>query len=376
MSVNQQQPLAYEDEINLADIFRVLFRKKRFILITTAASVCIGLLYALSLNKVYEAQTLLLPPSAENIQTLNPSLGNLIGSIKANNDRYYMAPHSVFDGFIRNINSTQLRQEFLDKYNILRAQSESTSAIEPEKLMYADISELSDSLEVNLNAKNGGSISLVGGDEGKTGFFLDGLVELSAQKTKKQLVRNLQVHLKSKIQHLKVAIAAKRAVYKQRREDELEHLREAYQIAKSLNIVEYLLLPKIRGNTKNTPSKELNRPEKLIEKMETKNLSSYMRGTKVLQAEINAITNRKNEDFKIVGLRNLQERLARLESITIEEDMLQTVIVDKKAIVDVERIGPKRKLIVLSSLILGLVLGVLSVFILGFISNFKKEINS
>ena len=66
-----QPQLAYEDEISLVDIVSLLLRRKKLILGITAVVVCIGLLYAFTQKRVYQVETVLLPPSFENIQPLN-----------------------------------------------------------------------------------------------------------------------------------------------------------------------------------------------------------------------------------------------------------------------------------------------------------------
>lgn len=345
---NQSQ-LVYEDEISLVDIVNVLLRRKKLILGITIVVVCIGLIYAFSAKRVYEVETILLPPSFENIQPLNALNSDNVNSNK------------VFDGFISNINSRKLRKEFFDKFEILEMLSGDSSQVQNAKNENDLFEIFSKALKIKHEKKSSVTwVTLEGVYEERLGGWLDGFIAMANQKTINQLARDLQANIDSKIKSLKINISSKRSIYKQRREDELGRLQEAFQTAKSLGIRDY-------NNTSSMPSKNNNLSIYMQEK------KIYMQGTIVLQAEMTALKNRKSDDIHIKGLRDLQEELTRLETIKIEKNKLQTVIVDKKANVSIEPIRPKRILIVILSLVFGGMLGIFCVFILEFISKFKKQ---
>ena len=348
-----QPQLAYEDEISLVDIVKVLLRRKKLIFGITAFVVCIGLLYAFTQQRVYQVETILLPPSIENIQPLKV-FGNNVGS---NN----VGSNNVFASFKRNINSIKFKKEFFDKFNLLETlSSESTQVLtDIQKNNYFE--SFSKSISIKSDKKsNSTSITLEGTHQEKIGPWLDSLVAMANQETVNQLVKDLQLSINEKIKSIKIDISSKRSIYKKRREDELGRLEEAYQTAKKLGLREY-----------NNTGTKLSNANNLSIYM--KGVKLYMQGTEVLLAEIEALKNRKSDDIHISGLRDLQEQLTRLESIKIEKDKLQTVTVDKKAVVNIETIGPKRKLIVILSLILGGMLGIFVVFVFEFLSKLKKE---
>lgn len=354
---NQSQ-VVYEDEISLVDIVKVLLRRKKLIFGITALVVCIGLVYAFTSKRIYEVETILLPPSYEDIQPLNV-LNN--GNVKNSN---IIESKDVFDVFNRNIKSRKLIKTFFDKFKVLETLSVDSAQTLTEKDINNYFEDFSKAIKVNTEKKaNSTKITLEGRNKEKIGLWLDSFVAMANQETINQLIKDLQSNIDSKTKSLKINISSKRSIYKQRREDELGRLHEALQTAKNLGILDY-------NNTSSMPSKNNNLSIYMQEK------KIYMQGTRVLQAEITALKNRKSDDIHIVGLRDLQEQLTRLEAIKIDKNKLQTVIVDKTASVDIEPIRPKRKLIVILSLILGGLLGIFAVFILEFINNFKKQANS
>ena len=343
-----QPQLAYEDEISLVDVVKVLLRRKKLILGTTAIAVCLGLLYAFTQQRVYQVETILLPPSIENIQPLKV-FGNNVDS------------NSVFASFKSNINTRKFKKEFFDKFNLLETlSSESTQVLtDIQKNNYFE--SFSKSISVKFDkASKSTYITLEGTHQEKIGPWLDSLVAMGNQETVNQLVNNLQASINEKAKSLKIDISSKRSIYKKRREDELGRLEEAYQTAKKIGLRGY----------NNTETKLSNANNLSIYMGDVK---LYMQGTEVLLAEIEALKNRKSDDIHISGLRDLQEELTRIESIKIEKDKLQTVMVDKKAVVNIETIGPKRKLIVILSLVLGGMLGIFGVFIMEFLSKLKKQ---
>jgi len=361
-----QSQSASTDEISLVDIINVLWRRKKIVLGITLIAVVAGLFYAFTQKRVYQVETILLPPSFENIQPLN-ALNNY--NINSNN----LNSNDAFAVFIGNINSRKLKKAFFEKFKVLETFSADSTQALTEKNNNKIFEGFLKAIKVKVGKETADStvITLEGTYKEKIGFWLDSLVEMANQESINQLVRNLHADINSKIKSLKIEISSKRSIYKQRREDELRRLEEAYQIAKELGIRGHLFVPNVEGSFNRAVSAELNSISKSLSN--ENNLSVYMKGTKVLQAEINALKNRKSDDFHITGLRDLEEQLTRLESIKIEKDKLQAVRIDKKAVIDVEPIRPNRKLIAILSLILGGMLGIFAVFIVEFVNNLKKQ---
>ena len=101
----------------------------------------------------------------------------------------------------------------------------------------------------------------------------------------------------------------------------------------------------------------------------------YYRGYRALNAEINILKNRKSDDPFIIGLRDLQEKLALLRSIKIEEEGIHAVTVDQAAYPPKNRIKPNRRLIVSLGTVVGLFLGIFLVFFVSFVQK-QKETHS
>lgn len=215
---------------------------------------------------------------------------------------------------------------------------------------------------------SGDKIFLEGAYKEKLGVWLDSFVSFANNKAVEQWVGNENSDRTIKISNLKIQIDSKRKIHLYNIKNELDSLKEAYQIAKELGIDKHLFVPDINSPNVST---ELNRISKSVSSLS--NHSIYMKGTKVLKAEINALEKRKSDDLNIVGLNPLQEELAKLESIIINKGLLQAIMIGKKAAINVKTVGPKRKLIVILAFVLGIMLGFFAAFMMEFIRSFKRQ---
>jgi len=191
-------------------------------------------------------------------------------------------------------------------------------------------------------------------------------------------------------------IASLRDKVRGERLDRIAKLKEAANIAHSLDIKDYNL--KIISDSAMTTSQ-------ILTGISSDDLEPYARGYVAIEAEIINLSNRTIDDPFIPELRGLQEKLkllehnrkveqlksrenddpfikslrvkenelARLASIDIDPATVKTAHIDQAAFPPDKRIKPKRKLIVVLGFMLGLMLGVFAAFFVNFIENQREE---
>ena len=292
------------------------------------------------------------PPSIDNIQQLKLVSNNAVST------------KNVFESFIRNIESRTLRIAFFNKFNILEAYRIPLNV----KLSDREINEAFESFSKAIKVIKDKNLTYVrvvfeGIHKDKVGIWLDAFVEMANQETINDLVNIVNIETKLKIKNLKVEISNKRSFYKQRTNDELGRLEEALQTAKNLGLHEH-----------NSSRVTLPNNNNLSIYMQDSKL--YMKGTKIIEAEIKALKNRKLDDMHINGLRGLQENVFRLEAIKVDKNILQTVFVDKKAEELVEQIRPRRALIIILSFLIAGVLAIIGVFFMEFVLKLRSKVDS
>ncbi|MNJ51532.1 hypothetical protein D3C77_468400 [compost metagenome] len=87
---------------------------------------------------------------------------------------------------------------------------------------------------------------------------------------------------------------------------------------------------------------------------------TYMRGVKALEAEIENLKSRESDDAFIKSLREEQVSLAFYKSFNVKPDSVQVYRPDGEVEVPDEPVKPRKFLIVVMGVFLGLVLGILS----------------
>jgi len=93
----------------------------------------------------------------------------------------------------------------------------------------------------------------------------------------------------------------------------------------------------------------------------------FIPGLRDLQESLSRLRSIKSDDPFIDGLRDLQENLALLRSIKIEEEGMHSVTIDQAAYPPKNRIKPNRRLIVSLGTVIGLFLGIFLVFVVSFV---------
>ena len=347
---NQQQNHINGNEISLIDIACMILLRRKMIISVAAIVTIIGIVYAFSVQRIYRVESVLLPPTFENIQVLNVENVNEITAEK------------VYLEFTNNFKARSIRKEFFKKASILDfkvGNSKSTLSESAANSMF-------DAFSNNLRFIDGNRVVLDGIEKDKIGVWLDEYVDMVNRKTIESLVRNAEAKINIKKNAINSEISSKRAIYKQIRKDEMSSLDEAYRIAKNLGIHEHLLISR-----KKVTSKE---KVKLLTQLSSITIPNYMKGTKLLKAEINILKGRTFDDGHIDGLRDLQEKLSILEAIKIDKTILNSVVVDKKATVKVEPVSPNRRLILIISLVFAVFLGVFSAIVAEFFSKVRSSL--
>jgi len=230
---------------------------------------------------------------------------------------------------------------------------ERTSETRDEDI-YEDFAEI-----IKVNNGDGLSISIELHDPNVAAQWVNNYVQFIDSETIKRVVENKRNAIKNQIRDIEYEIASKRHMAKERREDEIKVLEEAIIIARSLGVKERVDATNVVQNN------QLN--------ISTSSIPLYYRGFRALNAEKQKLEKRKTDDPFIPGLRDLQENLALLRSIKINEKNLHAMNVDQAAYPPTNRIKPKRRLIAISGTVAGLFLGIFLAFFASFVMKLKED---
>jgi LPS O-antigen subunit length determinant protein (WzzB/FepE family) len=414
------QYLPQDDEINLADLWKVLVAKKFFIFGFTAIITLLAIVIVLIMPRTYQTTAHFLPPKASDLEELNiPAIS------------YSLSSEDAYNSFILNLKSRALRLEFFNEHNLSSKLSDDPTVNKDQ--VFEKI--FNQELVVKQNLKKKGqqafvSISYDGKDPELIAKIVNDYIKFVHDKTIEEFLDLVKRNISMKQVDLEdVIIQSKKRVIAQRRQDEIERLIEADAIAR-LELLEKIKALKERTEQKRQDrmvtleealviAKQLNIVDPIDSWSELKNndqaankvsinnksLPEYTRGSKTLQAELQALKSRTSNDPFTPGLRELQEQLQRLEqnsrvevlktrtndepfiadlrdlkeqiaklkNIEINDARIKAAMFDQMAVVPENPIKPKRKLIVMISFVLAFMLSIFLAFFFNFIEKSRAE---
>ncbi len=339
-------PACPDDELSLLDIWRVLWRNKTLITGMIFVSILLATVVAFSLPKIYQAEIILEPSSASDIARLN------IAEI------YEVDSKSVYAEFVNNLRDRGVRYQFF-KSNYLKMEQGGNSKKERADYVLSE-KKFEKLIRISSKGKNPivGSVTIEGENAASISRWLNGYIKFVDDYTVQGIIDDIQEKISITVINLEEGIDSLRLLAKQHRLDRISQLKDAITIAKKADIRESLGIPLVLNNRV-----DCGKENATISSANISGTQEYYKGYLVLQAELNQLQIRKNDDPFIPGLRDLQGRIVFLEKKHIRPDKIHAVKVDLQAIANNNPISPRRFLIILMGGILGTMVGVFSVFI-------------
>jgi len=400
-------PVQMSDEVDLAAIVKAIWHQKR--LLTT--SVIVGLLCAgvgifLSTTE-YQVSSILRPAALNELDALNRSeiyslppaeaLTRIGASLESYETRleFFRSNQKLFEAFVR---PGQTLEQSFEAFN-----HNSVNIILPDP----NISEsLTTYIKIQLNYPQGvDGVSI-----------LNGFVDYAVLKERAQISSDLTVIVNNRLNELKGKLMAARAAYDTEKEAKIVSLLEADSLARAkledeLSALRAQLKTE-RGNRVSQLSEAISIAQKLgirkpstpssisesertgannIMRTEVNNQQNpmYFLGVEALEAERNALLQRKSDDFStnriaqiakelamlksnreievlnrrknedlfLSGVQPLRTEITRLKNLNLDMSGLKLATVDKQALEPLNPIKPQKALIIVLGVVLGLLAG-------------------
>ena len=333
-----------DDTIDLFELWITLWNKRWLVIGVTAVAALGSVVYALLQPPVYKAEALLLPPKAKDVQSLNVQGVQGVGAA------------GVFAAFKNNLDSRTLQKKFIQDFGLMELLAPERTPQTRDEDIYEGFAEM-----IKIESGGSTSVSIELYDPEVAAQWVNDYVKFMDTETIRLLVENMRNSITNQIRDIEYTISSKREMAKQRREDQILQYIEASTIAAKLGVKDRVDATNVVQNNQLNSS--------------TTSTPLYYRGFRALNAEIAILKNRKSDDPFIIGLRDLQENLALLRSIKIEDEGLHAVSIDQAAYPPKNRIKPNRRLIASLGTVVGLFLGIFLVFFVSFVQK-QKEIHS
>lgn len=402
----QPQPLA-NDEIDLVELFRALWRQRLLIVGVTFAATLIAAAYAFLATPYYQTKTYLRPVPQSMLDQLNET------------GIYKLTPEDALSRVASGLSSYDKRLDYF------LSNQEMFQAIEPKgdsaEQAFADFNEQAFEMlhpdpkkTENRSAYVGLKLTYPKGMEGSA--IVNGFVDYVLELERKEIAEDLESLIANRLASLDMNMEAQRANYsaskeakiatlledaalkraqlqdelaalraelKIRRNNRIQELNEAITIADSLGI---------RTPTSPSAMTASARSGTQVIRTEVTNQEAplYFLGTEALTAERDALKNRTSDDFVepriaeiqseltllennreveilkaregedlyLTNLAQLREEASRLKGIKLDTERLRLVRLDQPALQSLNPIKPKKALILALGLVLGAMLGI------------------
>jgi len=400
-------PVPPSDEIDLLVLFHAIWRQKRLILLVTALAGLAAATYVFFATPMYQVSSVLRPVAINELDALNRSEIYLLpprdalikvgAALESYDTRlgFFRANQHLFKAFERPGRTLEQSFEEFDRNSI--------------KLVLPDPKKTD-----SLSAYIGLELDYPEGVDGVS--ILNKFVDYAISVERERIAADMDVIIKNRLSELSGKLAAARSSYDTDKEakiallfegdnlkraqlqDELKALRiqlkstrtnkmsqltEAIAIARSLGI-QKPTTPTALGESGRSGANSVMRTE-----INNQNIPLYFMGVEALVAERTALENRKtddftegriaqiarelqllqsnreiemlnrreNEDLFLSGVQPLRAEILRLQNLNIDMSRLKLVTVDRQALEPISPVKPRKTLIIMIGLFLGLVLG-------------------
>lgn len=423
-SMNRAQPSFPQGDVDLYVIFRVVWQQKNLIAVVTGTALLIALAYCFLAPTQYQVSSVLRPAALNELDALNRSevyklppneaLSKVGASLESYETRlgFFRANQSLFQKFERPGRSLEQSFEDFNRDSIRLALPDQKKS-----------DSLSNFIGLVLNyPKDIDGVAI-----------LNGFVDYAIAVEREQIAADLKVIVANRLNELKGKIDAVRSNYetekdariaslleadgvkraqlqdelkalrlqlKTERNDRMAQLSEAISIAESLGIKKPTT-PSALADGERTGSASVMRTE-----VNNQQIPLYFMGVEALEAErkalqrrtsddftearvaqiakellllqsnrqVEILAQRKNEDIFLSNVQPLRAEVARLRNLNIDISRLKLVTIDRQALAPVDPIKPRKGLIIVISLILGVLLGSILAFIRHVVSTHRSRL--
>jgi len=353
-----EQANYHEDEIDLIELVAKLWKEKWLIIFSTIVAVILGALYAFTYTPVYKISAQLNKPTKSEIVAFNQT------------DFFSITVDDLFSIFIETLETNDhLNDLATNNADLL----ESATGIKINENIYNNLSAVRNINYPNTAKKSNDltpdiyTISY----QGINREILNKLIAADLENATKTTIKNINERYKSTLLLLSKKLqanslleknsiddrlTARKAYVLASRSDRLRELKEALKIAKALNLQSPSSLSRL-AESNTSKQVEINSNQDPL----------YLRGTKLLEAEIENLKNIENDVYLDIEIRKLESQKLLLQSnrqLDLLKDLLdQTALIVKASFYSknfnspINPIKPRKTLILVMSIFLGAILG-------------------
>lgn len=346
---------AHGDEIDVAALWRGLWGARRTIGVMTLIVTALACVYAYAIAPVvFETRVVLLPPRAADLAGYNQAhqLSQAIyhasdaaqdpaGEQPTDNAIARITPNQAYRVFQRHLSSANLRTQFLASI-----QTESGQGLRAGDAAASEALQEALTIELPKSRQDQTVVAWRGEDPVLIARWANRYVHAAMQAARTELLDTLASEVAMRARSTQLQSEVVRSVGRVERRFEMARVRDALHIAQAIGLEGLAHTPRLLSPY-------------LDEVM-------YLQGSRALQAQLRALSDRQIDDPFLVQLLPLRQARLLLERIALDPAGLRVAMLDASAQVSQVPVQPRRWLIVLLGAALGLMLGTAVALLRGF----------
>lgn len=341
-----------DDEIDLRELCRQLWQRRWLVGAVFLVVLACAVAYAFLAKPVYRAEFLVLPPTgaqlsayhdlADRLDRLMPEDSSqlLTLSIQTQSQNSLPTDKDLYDRFTENLQSNTVQSTFINQVFIPDLSGR------PGRADARWQSRLDDALTITLPRRNQTATSLAfsGGVPAQLVDWLNRYLDMTMDLTQRQIHRVLSARQSFVLTLVREQIQALRNQAKADRLAAIDQVQNALSVAKEIGLQD--ASPQTQWSDNMTRGGDL----------------MYLQGSRALTATLAALKTRTSDDAYISKLPSLLEKERQLQQLDLKPKM-DFAYIDRPAFSPSQPIKPLRTLIIAIGGLLGLMLGVLVVFV-------------
>lgn len=367
---SSDKPLTGIHGIDLLEII-VIFQRYRVLMLTIVLLVLALTALGIALMpNVYQARVRLSPPLPSDVEQLNVFDVEFRTAENKENTTpvhsfYQIDEEEIYNKFIRFLQSSQLRYRFFEERNLFQELKSDDETIADKRTVFEEkfssLIQLDDLRSLHQNPLEAVTVTLEGRNEDLIVEWLNAYVNYVDGYTVRTIVNGISKKAQLQEHAITKQIQSLYALQASRNRDAVQRYREAISIAEAIGLVDQACIPFSSGG---------KNEKKMGVSLVPGNDLMYLRGSRALQAELNVLQHRKDEDPFIPELPALQQRLAFLAQVKIAVSSIHAVQQDQLAYADGRPVRPKRILLG----VLGFCLGCLLAVFAALLANWRQTV--
>tara|TARA_R110000772_G_scaffold27951_2_gene70812 strand:+ start:507 stop:1589 length:1083 start_codon:yes stop_codon:yes gene_type:complete len=325
------------DEIDLIELFRGLWQQKALILIFTLVALISAAAFVFLSHPEYEAKAGVLPPQLSDIAGYN------LGRSEVKLSQFSVS--DVYAVFKADLLSESLKRSFFRDVYVPSLAEDKRSGAQDKLWMEFNDEVLTVKASDVKNRPGFYEVIILNESSELAAKWANQYVVMAAERTERGMQENVLTEIAARVKVLEGKIDALRTTAKKRREDRIVRLREALVVAEAVGM-----------DAPQVVAGKISSDGDLAQFIDG-NLM-YMRGAKAIRAELSVLEKRENDDPFIDELRGLENQLSFLSLLRIDPENTSVVTLDGSAEVPETPVKPKKAIILVSSILVGGMLGV------------------